>query len=93
MSNFLPEIFEVEDNLTIKNYQRIINEQHDYPAHKQNGALVNRLIKKTFPHMWQVLVKDLIKLSELFQIYPILCNEEQVSIFNIVALSKIKVAK
>ena len=93
MSNFLPEIFEVEDNLTIKNYQRIINEQHNYPAHKQNGALVNRLIKKTFPHMWQVLVKDLIKLSELFQISPILCNEEQVSIFNIVALSKIKVAK
>ena len=93
ISNFLPEIPEGEDDFTIKNYQRIINEQHNYPAHKQNGELVDRLIKKTFPHMWQVLVKDLIKLSELFQMYPILCNEEQVSIFNIVALSKIKVAK
>ena len=93
ISNYLPEIPEGEDDFTIKNYQRIINEQHNYPAHKQNGELVDRLIKKTFPHMWQVLVKDLIKLSELFQMYPILCNEEQVSIFNIVALSKIKVAK
>ena len=93
LSNFLPEIPEGEDDFTIKNYQRIINEQHNYPVHKQNGELLDRLIKKTFPHMWQVLVKDLIKLSELFQMYPILCNEEQVSIFNIVALSKIKVAK
>ena len=35
----------------------------------------------------------MVRLSELFQMYPILCNEEQVSIFNIVALRKIKVAK
>ena len=93
ISNSLPEIPEGEDNFTIKNYQRIINKQHNYPTHKQNREFVDRLIKKTFPHMWQVLVKYLIKLSELFQMYPILCNEEQVSIFNIVALSKIKVAK
>ena len=91
--NFLPEILEGEDDFTIKNYQRTINEQHNYPTHKQNGEFFDRLIKKTFPHMWQVLVKYLIKLSELFQMYPILCNEEQISIFNIVALSKMKVAK
>ena len=50
-------------------------------------------MKKTFPHRRQVLVKDMTRRSELFQMYPILCSEEQVSIFNIVALSKIKVAK
>ena len=38
-------------------------------------------------------MKDMTRRSELFQMYPILCSEEQVSIFNIVALSKIKVAK
>ena len=93
ISNFWPEIPEGEDDFTIKNYQRILNEQHNYPAHKQNGELIDRLMKKTFPHRRQVLVEDIIRLSELFQMYPILCSEEQVSIFNIVALSKSKVAK
>ena len=86
ISNFLPEIPE-------GNHQRILKEQHNYPAHKQNGELINRLMKKTFPHRRQVLVKDMIRLSELFQMYRILCGEEQVSIFSIVALTKIKVAK
>ena len=90
ISNFLPEIPEGEHDFTIKNYQIILNEQHNYPAHKQNGELIDRLMKKTFPHRQQVLVKDMIRLSELFQMYPILCSEEQVSIFNIIALSKIK---
>ena len=93
ISNFWPEIPEGEDDFTIKNYQRILNEQHNYPAQKQNGEFIDRLLKKAFPHRQQVLVKDMMRLSELFQMYPILCSEGQVSIFNIVALSKIKVAK
>ena len=32
LSNFLPEIPEGEDDFTIKNYQRILNEQHNYTA-------------------------------------------------------------
>ena len=50
-------------------------------------------MKKTFPHREQVLVKDMIRLSELFQMYLILCCEEQVSISDIVDLNKIKVVK
>ena len=33
ISNFLPEIPEREDYFTIKNCQRILTEQHNYPAH------------------------------------------------------------
>ena len=50
ISNSLPEIPEGENDFTIKNYHRILNEQHNYPAHKQNGQLIDRLMKKTFPH-------------------------------------------
>ena len=32
LSNFLPEIPEGEDDFTIKNYQRILKEQHNYTA-------------------------------------------------------------
>ena len=91
LNNFLPEIPEGEDDFTTKNCQRILNELHNYPAHKQNGELTDRLMKKTFPHRRQVLVKDMIRLSELFQMYPTSSCQEQVSIFSIVALSKIKV--
>ena len=62
ISNFLPEIPKGEDDSTIKNYQRILNEQYNYPLHTQNGELIDRLIKKTFPHRRQVLVKDMIRL-------------------------------
>ena len=93
INNFLPEIPEGEDDFTIKNYQRILNELHNYPAHKQNGELIDSLMKKTFPHRRQVLVKDMIRLSELLQMYPTSSSQEQVSIFSVVALSKIKVEK
>ena len=75
ISNFLPEILEREDDFTIKNYQRILNKQHNYPAHKHNGELIDRLIKNTFSHKQQVLGKDMIRLSELFQMYLILCSD------------------
>ena len=47
ISNFLPGIPEGKDDFRIKNYQRILNEQHNYPAHKQNGKFIDRLMKKT----------------------------------------------
>ena len=93
INNFLPEIPQGEDDFTIKNYQRILNELHNYPVHKQNGELIDSLMKKTFPHRRQVLVKDMIRLSELLQMYPTSSSQEQVSIFSVVALSKIKVEK
>ena len=48
--NFLPEVPEGEDHFAIKIYQRKLKEQHNNSAYKQNGELIDRLMKKTFPH-------------------------------------------
>ena len=76
----MPENPKGEDDFAVKNYQTILSEQHNCPAHKhkQNIELINSLMKKTFPHRRHILVKDMVRLSELFQMYPILCSEEQV---------------
>ena len=73
----LPE----EDEHTWNTYQMQLKEQHNLHNHKKDHALVNRLMKKIFPHRRQLLIKDLIPLSGLLQQYQILCSEEQVKAF------------
>ena len=53
-----------------------LKEQHNLQNHKKDHALINRLMRKTFPHRKQLLIKDLISLSDLLHQYQILCSEE-----------------
>ena len=76
VDNFLPDIPEGEDDFTWQKFQQILKEQHNQPLHKQSTEIIDRTMKKTFPHRRKLLVKDLIRLTELIQIYPILCSED-----------------
>ena len=78
--NFFPDLLEGEDEDTWNTYQMQLKEQHNLQNHKKDHALINRLIRKTFPHRKQLLIKDLISLSDLLQQYQILCSEEQLSL-------------
>ena len=78
--NFFPDLPEGEDEHIWNTYQMQLKEQHNLQNHKKDHALINRLIRKTFPHRKQLLIKDLISLSDLLQRYQILCSEEQLSL-------------
>ena len=78
--NFFPDVPEGEDEHTWNTYQMQLKELHNLQNHKNDHALINRLMRKTFPHRRQLLIKDLIPLSGLLQQYPILFSEEQVSL-------------
>ena len=78
--NFFPDVPEGEDEHTWNTYQMQLKELHNLQNPKNDHALINRLMRKTFPHRRQLLIKDLIPLSGLLQQYPILCSEEQVSL-------------
>ena len=78
--NFFLDLPEGEDERTWNTYQMQVKEQHNLQNHKKDHDLINRLMRKTFPHRKQLLVKDLIPLSDLLQQYPILCSEEQASL-------------
>ena len=78
--NFFPDLPEGEDEHIWNTYQMQLKEQHNLQNHKKDHALINRLMRKTFPHRKQLLIKDLISLSDLLQQYQILCSEEQLSL-------------
>ena len=78
--NFFPDLPEGDDEHTWNTYQMQLEEQHNLQNHKKDHALINRLMRKTFPHRKQLLIKDLISLSDLLHQYQILCSEEQLSL-------------
>ena len=78
--NFFPDLSEGDDEHTWNTYQMQLEEQHNLQNHKKDHALINRLMRKTFPHRKQLLIKDLISLSDLLHQYQILCSEEQLSL-------------
>ena len=78
--NFFPDLPEGDDEHTWNTYQMQLEEQHNLQNHKKDHTLINRLMRKTFPHRKQLLIKDLISLSDLLHQYQILCSEEQLSL-------------
>ena len=44
---------------------------------KRDTGTINNLMDTTFPHRRQKLITDVEKLSEVIDLYPNLCDEEQ----------------
>ena len=84
--NFFPDLPEGEDEHTWNTCQMQLKKQHNLQNHKKDHTLINCFMRKTFPHTRQLLIKDLITLSDLLQQYPILCSEEQVSLICYIGL-------
>ena len=45
---------------------------------KRNKELLCTLMDKTFPHRRYLIVKEIIRLQDLVEMYPMLCTEAQV---------------
>ena len=45
---------------------------------KRNKDLLCTLMDKTFPHRRHLIVKEIIRLQDLMEMYPMLCTEDQV---------------
>ena len=80
MKNFLPDLEEGEDELTINRYKDDLKSQARYTEKRQNKELVKRLMSKTFPHRRRLIVMELIRLPDLVESYPFLSCQEQVQV-------------
>ena len=60
--NFFLDLPEGEDEHTWNTYQMQVKEQNNLQNHKKDHDLINRPMRKTFPHREQLLIKDLIPL-------------------------------
>ena len=45
---------------------------------KRNKELLCTLMDKSFPHRRHLIVKEIIRLQDLMEMYPMLCTEDQV---------------
>ena len=78
VQNFLPDLPEGEDLYTWEKYQQEMKNQLSLYKEKRNKELPCTLMDKTFPHRRHLIVKEIIRLQDLMEMYPMLCTEDQV---------------
>ena len=74
-SNFFPDLPEGEDPYTWEKYQQEMKNQLSLCKEKE---LLSTLMDKIFPHRRHLIVKEIIRLQDLMEMYPMLCTEDQV---------------
>ena len=79
VQNFLPDLPEGEDPYTWEKYQQEMKNQLSLCKEKRNKELLCTLMDKTFPHRRHLIVKEIIRLQDLMEMYLMLCTEDQVS--------------
>ena len=79
VQNFLPDLPEGEDPYAWEKYQEEIKNQLNLCKEKRNKELLCTLMDKTFPHRRHLIVKEIIRLQDLMEMYLMLCTEDQVS--------------
>ena len=77
-SNFFPDLPEGEDPYTWEKYQQEMKNQLSLCKEKRNKDLLCTLMDKTFPHRRHLIVKEIIRLQDLMEMYLMLCTEDQV---------------
>ena len=78
VQNFLRDLPEGEDPYTWEKYQQETKNQLSLCKEKRNKQLLGTLMDKTFPHRRHLIVKEIIRLQDLMEMYPMLCTEDQV---------------
>ena len=77
-SNFFPDLPEGEDPYKWEKYQQEMKNQLSLCKEKRNKELLCTLMDKTFPHRRHLIVKEIIRLQDLMEMYLMLCTEDQV---------------
>ena len=76
--NFLPVFPDGEDEETMKDHSERLRQKSRISKEKRDTAAINNLMVITFSHWRHLLITDIEKLSKVIDLYPILCDEEQV---------------
>ena len=80
MKSFLPVLPEVEDAFTWDRYQSELKEQSGLMKDRRNSELIKRLMDKTYPYRRHVIIKEVIRLKDLLNKFPLIRTREQVHI-------------
>ena len=78
MPNFLPVFPDGEGKETMKDHSQWLRQKSRSSKEKRDTATTNNLMDITLPHRRHLLITDMEKLSKVIDLYPILCDEEQV---------------
>ena len=98
VKSFLPVLPEVEDAFTWDRYQSELKEQSGLMKDRRNSELIKRLMDKTYPYRRHVIIKEVIRLKDLLNKFPLIRTREQVHIqfyifytiyFDIVCVSRL----
>ena len=76
VKNFLPVLPEGEDGFTWDRYQSELKEQSGLPKDRRNSEFIIRLMDKTFPYRQHVIIKEVIRLKDLFDKLPLIRARE-----------------
>ena len=78
MTSFLQSREIGEDDESINDYIKRLQEQKNLTAGRRNVSLINLAMKKTFPERREMLIVKLGRISDILDIYPMLTEGEQV---------------
>ena len=79
VKNFLPPMGEGEDEETIAAHEKRFQHQNQLSIEKQDKLVVKRLLDLKYSKRRKLLVTDYTKISNILELYPILCSEQQVN--------------
>ena len=80
MKNFLPVLPEGEDAFTWERYQSELKDQSGLPKSRCSSELIKRLLDNTFPYRRHIIIKEVIRLKDLFDKFPLIRTREKVHI-------------
>ena len=78
VQNVLADLPEGEDPYIWEKYQQEMKNQLTLCNEKRNKELLRTLMDKTYPHRRHLIAKEIIRLQDLVEMYPVLCTEDQV---------------
>ena len=78
MKNFLPDYPEGEEERSIELNMSHIQKIQRLSKVKKDKLHINRLMEITFSRRRRLLVTEFVKVQALFEMYSILCHEEEV---------------
>lgn len=89
VANFLPERLPGEDDTTISQHVAKLKQQKELTVGRRNNEIINLAMKNTFPERRNALLIQLMKLSDILDMYPLLTEGDQVSLLFFVNFSSI----
>ena len=79
VKKFISPIGEGEDKETMAVHEECLHHQSELSIEKQDKLVVKILLNLIYPKRKKLLVTDYTNISNIQELYPILCKEQQVN--------------